>query len=228
MIDGQRFAAHTLRRMVSSLDMLSRPRWTQVQPQGVQGPPCIMSMPALLTLRSFPAGRTRKPCEGHTISVVGKCLYLLFGKHEADNGNPICPPMQVLDTETMLLSTPCFAHGPDGQHNKPADREGHSASAVGLRIVVFGGTWTNEEDSTIYKNDMHLLDTSILRWDCPSFTGTPPIEREGHTAATIGARIFFFGGEGALRLSHIPTHVTPPHSRQAFTPPGPVALISCM
>ena len=85
-----------------------------------------------------PQGRLRKPCEGHTVSVVGKKLYVLFGKHEDDQGNPICPPMQVLDTETMVLSSPPFEPGPDGRQNAPADREGHTAPAVDHRIFVFG------------------------------------------------------------------------------------------
>ena len=37
-----------------------------------------------------PQGRLRKPCEGHTVSVVDRRVYILFGKHEDDHGNPVC------------------------------------------------------------------------------------------------------------------------------------------
>ena len=95
-------------------------RWSQAQPQG----------------------RLRKPCEGHTISVVDRTVYVLFGKHEDDHGNPICPPMQLLDTESMTLSSPTVEAGVDGRHNVPDDREGHTASVIGKRIFIFAGTWT--------------------------------------------------------------------------------------
>ena len=141
-----------------------------------------------------PQGRLRKPCEGHTISVVDHVVYVLFGKHEDDHGNPICPPMQLLDTDSMTLSSPSVEPGPDGRQNVPEDREGHTASVVGKQIFIFGGTWTDEDDNTIYMNDLHILDTTQLRWRRPSTSGVAPIEREGHTAAPVGTRVFIFGG----------------------------------
>ena len=90
-----------------------------------------------------PCGRARKPCEGHTVSVVDRCLYVLFGKHEDDVGNVTCPALLMLDTETMMLSHPHFeTSGADGRSGIPDDREGHSASVIGTKIYVFGGTWT--------------------------------------------------------------------------------------
>ena len=62
-----------------------------------------------------PQGRLRKPCEGHTVSVVEHCLYVLFGKHEDDSGAPICPPMQIFDTSTLVLTSPGFEPSADGQ-----------------------------------------------------------------------------------------------------------------
>ena len=141
-----------------------------------------------------PQGRLRKPCEGHTVSVVEHCLYVLFGKHEDDSGAPICPPMQIFDTSTLVLTSPGFEPSADGRTNVPSDREGHTASVVGTAIFVFGGTWTDEEEATLYLNDLHRLDTTSLTWSRPLVGGTAPIEREGHTAATIGTRIFVFGG----------------------------------
>jgi len=93
----------------------------------------------------------------------------------------------VLDTESMLLSSPTLEPGPE-------DREGHTASVVGQHIFIFGGTWTDEEDNTLYMNDLHVLDTSQLCWSRPPASGAIPIEREGHTATTVGHRIFVFGG----------------------------------
>ena len=142
-----------------------------------------------------PCGRARKPCEGHTVSVVDRCLYVLFGKHEDDVGNVTCPALLMLDTETMMLSHPHFeTSGADGRSGIPDDREGHSASVIGTKIYVFGGTWTDEDDNTIYMNDLHVLDVSNFSWARPVWSGTPPIEREGHTASVVGRRVFVFAG----------------------------------
>lgn len=148
-------------------------RWTQAQPQG----------------------RARKPCEGHTVSVIDTCIYVLFGKHEDDAGNVVCPPLQMLDTVTMALSQPHIAEI-DGRSAIPDDREGHTASVLGTKIYVFGGTWTDEEDNAIYMNDLHTLDVSSFTWEArrPAASGSPPIEREGHTASVLGHLIWFFAG----------------------------------
>ena len=135
----------------------------------------------------------RKPCEGHTVSVVDRSLYILFGKHEVDHGKEVlcvCPPMQVLDTKTMVLSSPPT----DCDLMQPKEREGHTATVVGQRIFIFGGTWTDEEDTTIYMNDLHVLDVRTLTWSLPNTSGCPPIEREGHTASAVETRLFIFGG----------------------------------
>ena len=141
-----------------------------------------------------PHGRARKPCEGHTVSVVDKCLYVLFGKHEDDCGNVVCPPLQMLNTETMSLSHPHIEQAADGRTTIPGDREGHSAAVIGQRIYVFGGTWTDDDDSTIYMNDLHVLDVTCFAWSRPNWLSTTPIEREGHTASVVGHLMYVFGG----------------------------------
>ena len=145
---------------------------------------------------AWPQGRARRPCEGHTVSVVGKCLYILFGKHEDDLGNLICPPLQMFDTESMSLSHPCPCEGPDRRTHIPDEREGHTASVVGTKIYVFGGTWNDDdENNAVYLNDLHILETSSFCWTHPSTEGAPPVEREGHTACVVrGSRILYFGG----------------------------------
>ena len=62
------------------------------------------------------------------------------------------------------------------------------------RIYVFGGTWTDDDDSTIYMNDLHVLDVTCFAWSRPAWCGTAPIEREGHTASVVGDRVYVFGG----------------------------------
>ena len=131
MHEGQVMAVHVVKRGKFCVTDSSRSplqmRWQQAQPHG----------------------RARKPCEGHTVSVVDTSLFVLFGKHEDDCGNVVCPPLQMLDVETMSLSHPHIEPGPDGRTTIPGDREGHSAAVIGSKIHVFGGTWTDDDDSTI-------------------------------------------------------------------------------
>jgi len=145
-------------------------------------------------IQAQPQGRARRPCEGHTVSVVDKCLYILFGKHEDDCGNVICPPLQMLHTETMTLSHPHIAPGSDVRANTPDEREGHTASVIGSKNYTFGGTSKDEEDNTNYMKDLNVFDTTILAWSRPACSGAAPIEREGHTASVVARRIYIFAG----------------------------------
>ena len=37
--------------------------------------------------------------------------------------------------------------GADGRSGIPDDREGHSASVIGTKIYVFGGTWNDDDEN---------------------------------------------------------------------------------
>jgi len=54
-------------------------------------------------LQAQPQGRARRPCEGHTCCGIDKKIFILFGKHEDENGAVICPPLQVVDTGAAAL-----------------------------------------------------------------------------------------------------------------------------
>lgn len=98
-------------------------------------------------------------------------------------------------SDSMSVCHPLVEQGSGGRGSLiPDDREGHTASVLGQSIWVFGGTWTDDDDRTIYMNDLHVLDVNHFAWSRPSWVGTPPIEREGHSASVVGSLIFFFAG----------------------------------
>lgn len=78
----------------------------------------------------------------------------------------------------------------------PMEREGHTAVVIGHRMAIFGGTWVDEDDNSRYLNDVHVYDTARNWWSQPDVLGTPPIEREGHTASAVGRSMIVFGGAG--------------------------------
>lgn len=56
---------------------------------------------------------------------------------------------------------------------------------------MFGGT-----DGKTPLKDLHILDTSSNTWVIPALHGEGPDAREGHSAASVGKRLFIFGGCG--------------------------------
>ena len=128
---------------------------------------------------------------------------------------------------------PLIDQGNDGRSSHiPDDREGHTASVIGQSIYVFGGTWTDDEDRTIYMNDLHVLDVNNYAWSRPARLGTPPIEREGHSASVVGSMIYFFAGtwvdfgedETSVYLNDLHVRDMSPHLLPVFaTSEGPRA-----
>lgn len=72
----------------------------------------------------------------------------------------------------------------------PESRCSHTATVVGSKIFVFGGS----RDGKLL-NDVQLFDTASGRWTIPRVLGTPPAPRSNHSAVLLnGERILVFGG----------------------------------
>jgi hypothetical protein len=77
----------------------------------------------------------------------------------------------------------------------PSPRLGHSAVAVGEKLLLFGGY---DGGSTCAPSDVWLYDRSALAWMKPRTSGIPPTPRERASAVfdAAGARLLIFGGCG--------------------------------
>lgn len=74
-----------------------------------------------------------------------------------------------------------------------ASRSYHTATAVGNKLVFFGGIRDNEP-----LNDVHIFDTVSGSWILPKVLGTPPSPRHSHSAVRLNEeRILIFGGYGS-------------------------------
>ncbi|KAJ1633381.1 hypothetical protein T492DRAFT_547026 [Pavlovales sp. CCMP2436] len=152
-------------------------------------------------VRALMARRARAP---------GLCGVVACGAqaHMAFTGG-MCAPRDRTDLEDItiylndlhILSTsskpPTWSRPPRTPSNPPPmEREGHTAVVIGRSMVIFGGTWVDEDDASRYLNDVHCLDTGRNWWSRPDTLGTPPIEREGHSACAVGRSMLVFGGAG--------------------------------
>lgn len=79
--------------------------------------------------------------------------------------------------------------------NPPRRRYGHACAVVGSRMYMFGGGSTEDQDTTSYFNDMHILHLGdSLRWEVVDQEGDIPSGREGHTLNAIEDELYMFGG----------------------------------
>lgn len=98
----------------------------------------------------------------------------------------------------MNWSGPITTYG-----NPPAPRGGHTATFVGKKLFVFGGSAYSakglnpggrESPLTIVKSDLHVLDLATMTWSIPSVQGMQPPARYAHTATLMGNKLIIFGG----------------------------------
>lgn len=84
---------------------------------------------------------------------------------------------------------------------RPSKRAGHSLSAVGGSLVVFGGY--GEEG--VRRNDVHLMDVRTMYFYRPRVQGpSQPDNRSYHTAAAVGRRLYiFFGSDGEKEFDDV-------------------------
>ncbi|XP_072391369.1 kelch domain-containing protein 3-like [Diabrotica undecimpunctata] len=81
-------------------------------------------------------------------------------------------------------------------------RVNHAAVAVGHKIYSFGGYCTGENSREYTSMDVHVLNTTTLRWtqhpvsDLPYFENDDilPYKRYGHTAIVYGEKVYIWGG----------------------------------
>ncbi|KAJ0981958.1 hypothetical protein J5N97_010213 [Dioscorea zingiberensis] len=129
------------------------------------------------------------PRDSHSCTTVGHRLFVFGG---TDGTNPL-EDIHILDTTSnMWMPLP-----PDLQVSGPDAREGHSAALVDNRLFIFGGCGKSNDDSggQVYYNDLHILDTEKLKWECAITSGKPPSPRDSHTCSAWRNRIIVLGGE---------------------------------
>ena len=74
-------------------------------------------------------------------------------------------------------------------YNWPYQRYGHTVSAHGKNVYLFGGRNDNYPC-----NNLYVFDTQTYKWSRPSVTGDIPAARDGHSSCVIDNNMYIFGG----------------------------------
>ena len=125
----------------------------------------------------------------HASAAVGKNMYMFGGNNNNEAGQyQVLDDLNMLDTVTMTWSRPKTTGA------IPCARSGHTLTAIGKKVYLFGGGVWNEREGWVHKfNDLYILDTETLNWSKPECQGkidtsTFPI------SFAVGRFLFIFGG----------------------------------
>lgn len=125
----------------------------------------------------------------HAAATVGKNLYIFGGNNNSESGHyQVLDDLCVLNTQTMTWIRPKVSG------DVPCARSGHTLTAIGKKLYLFGGGVWNEAEGWVHKfNDIHVLDTETMVWTKPVCTGTVDTSTFPISFAT-GRFLFVFGG----------------------------------
>mmetsp|Transcript_7394 Transcript_7394/g.18811 ORF Transcript_7394/g.18811 Transcript_7394/m.18811 type:complete len:1283 (+) Transcript_7394:321-4169(+) len=101
----------------------------------------------------------------HSCTRIGELLYVFGGESSDGRLNDVA----ILDVNARQWSFPKIGGTP------PSPRSGHVAAAVGDQLVVIFGGWDGDRHLT----DLHLLDTSGMRW----VSTRPPVPKDSESAS---------------------------------------------
>jgi len=144
--------------------------WAQVPQESLRG--------------DIPPSRTN-----HAAAAVGDKMYIFGGNNNNQYGAyQVLDDLYVLNTRTMTWERPSTTG------ERPCARSGHTLTAIGSKLYLFGGGVWNEDNGWVHKfNDLHVLDTETMHWSRPVCSG----EVETSTfpiSFAIGRYLFIFGG----------------------------------
>ncbi|KAI0311580.1 hypothetical protein OF83DRAFT_744805 [Amylostereum chailletii] len=109
----------------------------------------------------------------------------MFGGQAGDTARNDLYVFSLPDLGTALLHTRGAVPGP---------RVGHAVARINSVFIVWGGD-TRLESRGKQDDGLYMLNLQTRTWSKPHMDGLKPVGRFGHTMATVGPRLFVFGGQ---------------------------------
>lgn len=142
------------------------------------------NVPNTVVRGQIPTSRTN-----HAAVAVGNKMYMFGG-----NNNNAAGMYQVLDDLCVLNTDTLTWSKPQTTGDRPTARSGHTLTAIGKHLYLFGGGVWNEEEGWVHKyNDLYVLNTETMVWTKPVCSGTIDTSTFPISYA-IGRFLFVFGG----------------------------------
>ncbi|KAI8913109.1 hypothetical protein DFJ77DRAFT_466810 [Powellomyces hirtus] len=167
-------------------------RWTEWQTKGTK--PCGRTIHSAGLVRT-PAVDDKK---SNGDSSYEKSRLYVFGGGVASDAAVPDASVYCLDVDNMLWIK--VTH--EQQQTSPPTRLGHSFTAIGTKIYLFGGLHLNEA-----YNDLWIFDTVMRTWTLQPTSGQIPSARSGHTTTVSGSKLYVFGGFSKSGKPEVYDHV---------------------
>jgi N-acetylneuraminic acid mutarotase len=128
----------------------------------------------------------------HAAAAVGSKMYIFGGNNnnEATGQYQVLDDFYSLDTDTLTWTN--LTQNTLGE--RPTHRSGHTLTAIGHKVYLFGGGVWNETNGWVHKyNEVYIYDTRTNSWSKPACTG--PIDTATFSISfAVGRFLFVFGG----------------------------------
>ncbi|XP_078437023.1 met-10+ like family protein / kelch repeat-containing protein isoform X1 [Wolffia australiana] len=140
----------------------------------------LMMDPSSGFLRLIRAEGHPSPRLGHTLSAVGKWVFVIGGRGDPTQIFNDVWAFDMEESRWMLMS--CSGNILPGRHR-------HAAAVVGSDIYVFGGL-----NAEMIFSSLHVLDTNSMEWREVEIHGENPCARHSHSLVANDSLLFMFGG----------------------------------
>lgn len=159
---------------------LSNHKWHKIKAEGLL--PAPRECCTMVGYKPAPRHYKSAPYKGMLVIFAGVCRPPLERMHSIG-------PRFFDDCQVFHIHNSTWERIKQGE-TYPAARAAHSASIVGNRMVVFGGSQRSNR-----LNDIWLFDMETFSWTSPYIRGRKPLERFGQSQFTLGDdKIAILGG----------------------------------
>ncbi|KAK2569848.1 Acyl-CoA-binding domain-containing protein 4 [Acropora cervicornis] len=154
-----------------------------------------MSTPTCSWVTRGVSGQIPAPRQGHAAAVVDKKVYIFGGSsgggYGGQHSDTTSDPVYLNDLFLLQVGLQVTWERLQQLGDIPCPRDGHTLSAVGSVLYLFGGT--NYPESEECLEGLYAYDIGTVSWElCPTQGRQPRVL--GHSTAVVGDTLYIFGG----------------------------------